>query len=58
MGTPRTLLDGWAAGEMKQYGAYTTFVLGSDGKVYDLGKGQRLSGEIFAVNAWTERVGD
>lgn len=43
-------------------GTYTTIVVGSDGKRYDLGKGERMpwnddeKKRVYAVNAYMEKV--
>ena len=44
--------------EETRFGIYSTFILGDDGKVYDLAGCRFLPGNVSAVNAWTEKVGE
>jgi len=41
-----------------RFGIYSTFVLGDDGKVYDLAKDRFLPSKVNAVNAWTEKIAE
>lgn len=44
--------------EETRLGIYSTFILGDDGKIYDLAERRFLPGDVSAVNAWTEKVGE
>jgi len=41
-----------------RFGIYSTFVLGDDGKVYDLARDRFLPSKVNAVNAWTEKIAE
>jgi hypothetical protein len=49
---------------MMRYGRYTTIVIGSDGKRYDLGKGEHMpwsddeTKRVHAVNAFVEWISE